>query len=436
MRLPAVVTALVDAAVDAVAVVDPELRLLHFNRTYARLAGIRERDLRARPFAAMCHQHFGLESCKDQQCAALRALKSHKPVRIDEVSGKGGELRLIVSAIPLEDERGVPYAVMEVYRDVTAESRMQVSYRALLERERQRNELLQEEVRKRTHELEQHVVELRVTRSQLIQSEKMSSLGRLVAGIAHELNNPINFIYGNVEFLEAHVASLLRLLGEAQRLVPEGTARRELEEALEGVDFAFVNEDLTKLLPAIRAGAERAVHIVHGLRTFSHVGTAAFAPCDLRQQIDLALRLVANQAKDRVTVAAEIQPLPLVMCNGPQIGQVVTNLIVNAIDAIPGRGKVIVRASPGPEATVVIEVEDDGCGIPEAAIGKIFEPFFTTKDVGSGTGLGLSISYGIVQAHRGELEVRSELGRGTTFRIVLPIGGAASQSLDPVAEHS
>jgi two-component system NtrC family sensor kinase len=429
MRLPSAVTALVDAGVDAISVVDPSLRLLHFNRTYARLTGLRPRELREAERIAMCHEHFGLASCADGQCASLRALKLGKPLRIDEVAAKNGAARWIVTAIPLEDASGAHYAVVEIYRDVTAESRMQASYHELLDRERRRNEVLQEEVRKRTQELEQHVEALRVTRSQLIQSEKMSSLGRLVAGIAHELNNPINFIYGNVDFLERHAEKLIGLVNEAAELLRAGAAPAALDAALSRARFPFITTDLRKVLPAVRAGAERSVRIIQGLRTFSHIGTGEFVETDLNREVELALQLVRNHERDRIEISVDLQKLPTVRCNGAQIGQVVTNLIVNAIDSISGHGTVRVRTKAIDRGSVAIEVEDDGCGMDEETLGKIFEPFFTTKDVGRGTGLGLSISYGIVQAHHGKLEVESAPGRGTTFRIVLPVGGSPSPEL-------
>ena len=423
MELFPLVKAVVSGAVDATAVVDLDLRLVYFNRMYAELAGMRERELRATSPRGMCHERLGLETCAKGDCIAKRAILRRKAIRVDEVRGKH-DARLIVTAIPLCLESDEVYAVLETYRDVTAESRMQASYRDLLELGRRRAELLEEEVKRRTLQLERSLVQLTETRSQLVQSEKMSSLGQLVAGIAHELNNPINFIYGNVHFLEEYVGALVSLVERLRELPPETRERRVIEKMIEEANLEFIRTDLKKLMPAIRKGTERAAEIIKGLRRFSYSGTGELRECALNDEIEMALELLALHAKGRVTFVRELGPLPLVRCQSTQIGQVVTNLVVNAIDSIANEGTVTIRTRRGSEETVLIEVEDDGCGIPPEAITKIFEPFFSTKEVGRGTGLGLSISYGIVQAHGGSLQAESKVGKGSRFRVVLPLDPA------------
>jgi two-component system NtrC family sensor kinase len=421
-RLPAAIVGIADAAVDAAIVVDRELGVLHVNRAFSKLAGIRPRELRQKQLKGACHSVFGLASCKEPEgCLGLRAQKQNRPLRLDEMSTGDGRLVLIVTAVPLTGEDGKVYGVLETYRDVTAESRLQAHYKQLLDNERRQKEILQEEVKKRTRELSDSLEELRATRVQLIQSEKMSSLGQLVAGIAHELNNPTNFIYGNMDFLEEHVKELLALVDEVLALDLPPEARVQLAELVEKHDVEFVRTDLVKLVRAVRSGAERVATIIRDLRVFSHLGEADFKECDLNQGIETTLNLIASKAKGRVAIVRELGPLPLVTCNGAHVNQVVMNLVANAIDAIPQKGTVTVRTRAAAGDTIVVEVQDDGTGIEPKVIEKIFDPFFTTKEVGKGTGLGLSISFGIVKAHKGTLEVESEPGAGALFRLSIPV---------------
>jgi len=429
MPLPPEIRAVVDAAVDATVVVDLDLYVLHHNPAYAHLAGIRERDLRRGRLRALCHEHFGLETCSDGGCLALRALERRRHIRVDEVRTSQPHQRLVVTALPLFGGASEPYAVMETYRDVTAESRMQANYKELLSRARRHNEVLQEEVARRTAELSHSLEMLRATRSQLIQSEKMSSLGQLVAGIAHELNNPINHIYGNVDFVAERAAALLALVDGVRRLALPPEQRRDLERLEEELDIAYVRSDLAKVLASLQDGSERAATLVRQLRTFSHRGRVDARPFDLNDGIATTLSLVKLQAKGRVRIVRELDHhLPRIQCNGPEINQVVMNLVINAIQAIEGSGTLTVRSRLGDGGTVVVEVEDTGSGMPADVMEKIFDPFFTTKDVGEGTGLGLSISFGIVQAHGGALDVTSELGKGSVFRMTLSIEGSIRRS--------
>jgi signal transduction histidine kinase len=421
MNLPLAVQAVVDAAVDPTVVVDPELGVVRFNRPYLQLTGLRERDLRKRELKAMCHTHFGLELCAAEGgCLASRALKARKPLRMDQVQGLGGALRLVITAVPLSGDDGSPYAVMEVYRDVTAETRMQENYKDLLGRERRQNEILQEEVNKRTLQLQQSLDELKSARTQLIQSEKMSSLGLLVAGIAHELNNPINFIYANVDFLEEHLGTYEKLLREAEWLVSSDPAlKQRLAAKGEELGLSLAREDLPGIVSGMRGGAERVSAIIGDLRVFSHGGTTDYRDYDVNQGITMTLRLVKQEARGRVELVPDLGQVAPLKCNGTQLNQVLMNLVVNAIQAIPEQGTVWVRSRERGEQ-VVVEVQDTGPGIAPEVLEKIFDPFFTTKEVGKGTGLGLSISQRIVAAHQGKLEVETELGRGSTFRVILP----------------
>ena len=256
------------------------------------------------------------------------------------------------------------------------------------------NESLEARVEERTREL-------REIQMQLMQSEKLKSLGQLVAGVAHELNNPIGFVHANLQLLDEYIEKLVRA-----------------EEA--GEDSARVREAITKLLKRSREGTERVKKIVQDLRTFSRMDQADLQSAQLSDEIDRTIALMEPRFKGSIEVVREYQPLPEVRCYPGQLNQVFLNLLMNACDVLEGGGKIIVRTEPM-EFGVRIEFEDTGPGISEAIRSRIFDPFFTTKEVGKGTGLGLSLSHGIIERHGGRLQVVSRPGSGAIFQIELPL---------------
>ena len=290
------------------------------------------------------------------------------------------------------------------------------------------NRRLEEKVRERTRELEEAnremakaYDELKETQFQLIQSEKLASLGQLVAGIAHEIKNPLNFIYGNTGFLQSYVdrlQELVELYESRGRLATED--RTEIEAFKERMNYAFMKEDLATLIANFDEGAKRIHSIIGDLRTFSRIESDDFRPINLHEPIDLALSLLQNEYRGRIEIVREYGSLPKVECHPGRLNQVFMNLLLNACQAIRGNGTITVttRAENG---RVLVAVRDTGEGIDEKDLDRIFEPFFTTKAVGTGTGLGLSISYAIIQQHNGAIRVRSRKGEGTEFVIHLPV---------------
>jgi two-component system, NtrC family, sensor kinase len=417
---------LVDGLSDAAVIVDRELRPLVWNKAYVETVGVRPRRFLSlvEEQRTPCHDLFELECCKSD-CLARRCFSGGRGVRVHELHGKSrhsdaGDKTLIVSAIPLRNGAGEVVAALEIYRDVTAEARVQERFRGLLERERERAETLEQLVQKRTAELERSLEELRATRAQLVQTEKLSSLGQLVAGIAHEINNPINFIYGNLDFLEEYVRSFKRLIEAARVAKLDEADRRRIEELRAEVEYDYIDKDCERLLGSIRSGAERASRIVRDLRTFIHGGRSQMDPVQLTQCVETTLSLITHETKDRITIDRDYGPdLPLVLGNEGQLSQVFMNLLINAVQAINGPGTVTVRLR-AQDAGVLAEVHDTGCGISEEDQLKVFDPFFTTKAVGEGTGLGLSISYSIIDGHGGKISVQSKPGAGATFRVWLP----------------
>jgi signal transduction histidine kinase len=399
--------------VDAAVIIDEQCRVLYRNPSYDAYTGRRPREVAALAVdGTPCHNLFNLEICAES-CLMRRAVKAGKPLRMHEVNarrGDGEELTLIVTATPLGEG-----LTLETYRDVTAESRVQRKYHSLLARERSAKEELERRVSERTEAL-------RRAQDQLVLNEKMSSLGRLVAGIAHELNNPINFVYGNVDFLADYFRNLIQLieLYEAGPVPPELSARAA--ELKKTIDYEFLIKDWERLLKSVRAGAERTAQIVAGLKTFSRPQIGKVEDTDLIAGLETTMNLLAPLLRDRITVRKSYQPVPLVKCRGGQVQQVFMNLITNAAQAAGPGGAIEIDVRRSADG-VCVSVRDDGPGVPLDLVGKIFDPFFTTKDVGEGTGLGLAISQRIVRAHGGRIDLAppDPERRGAEFVVWLPL---------------
>ncbi len=253
--------------------------------------------------------------------------------------------------------------------------------------------------------LVQTVADLRRTQSQLVQSEKMASLGQLVAGVVHELNNPLNFIYNGINPLNESLTELKKTLGEPS---PSGDG-----------GIAGQIDSMEKLASVIREGARRATLIVRDLRTFCRPDESERKVGDLHQGIESTVNLLAHKIKNRIAVVREYGSVPPFEFYPSQFNQVIMNLLSNAIDAIEGQGTITV-ATRREGDDVVFSVADTGKGIPPDVLSHIFEPFFTTKQIGKGMGLGLSITYGIVEKHGGRIDVSSEVGKGTTIVVRIP----------------
>ncbi len=282
------------------------------------------------------------------------------------------------------------------------------------------------ELEEKNQTLQQLYQELKETQTQLIQSEKMASLGQLVAGIAHELNNPISYVYANMKALQEYirvVEDLLTLIHEvSQKGLDETDIKQRLNALQQAHDLNFIRGDIHQIINESLRGSERVREIIRNLRNFSRLDEAEVKEVDLHEGLDSTLMLLNNEIKNRITIHKEYGNIPAVVCHPGHINQVFMNLLLNAIQAIEGKGNLWIRTR-SLEDQVEVEIQDDGKGIPPEVVNKIFDPFFTTKPVGTGTGLGLSITYNIIKTHGGTISVESEVGKGTVFRIRLPVKG-------------
>jgi len=285
--------------------------------------------------------------------------------------------------------------------------------------ERQRNK-----IEESLNDLQKTLDSLKKTQGQLIESEKMASLGHLTAGIAHEINNPINFVSSNVQPLKMSISEIINILNTYRKANSGDDKIQYLEEARnleDKYDLEYLLNEVEMLLNGIFEGAERTKEIVLGLRNFSRVDKYELKKINLKESINSTLLLLRNKYKDRIKIEKEFDTnLNEIECYPGQLNQVLLNILNNAIQAISDKGTISIKTKKV-KNQVNIEISDDGKGIPEEFINNIFDPFYTTKDVGEGTGLGLSISYGIIQQHQGEISVKSEVGSGTTFTITIPI---------------
>jgi len=273
--------------------------------------------------------------------------------------------------------------------------------------------------------------QLQQAQTQLVEAEKMASLGQLTAGIAHEINNPINFVSSNISPLKKDFAELKLLLQKLEK-IPQGANRKavwnDIQQYIDEIDAPYLFDEIQELLEGIEEGALRTKEIVVGLRNFSRLDEGEFKESDVHQGLDNTLTLLNNRLRRKIQIHRQYGDLPLIQCLPGKINQVFMNILTNAIQAIEGEGHIHINTrfdktglSDLNEPTVSIQIKDTGCGMDEQTSKRIFEPFFTTKEVGQGTGLGLSISYGIIEQHRGRIEVQSKKGEGTTFSIYLPV---------------
>lgn len=281
-----------------------------------------------------------------------------------------------------------------------------------------------EELEQQKEELQQTLNFLKETQTQLIQTEKLASVGQLTAGIAHEINNPVNYISAGIGSLEVNLSEIREILDLYNEISAGNVTEKikQIEEVKLRLDYNELIDEIKDLIKSIKAGSERTTEIVKGLRTFSRLDENEIKPADLHEGIDLTLVMLHNKYKHHVEIVKDYGALPMVECFPGKLNQVFMNILSNAIDAIEEKGTIVIKTWQDEQNNkVFISIKDDGIGMSAKHVSDIFNPFFSTKEVGKGTGLGLSISHGIIEQHKGSIKVKSETGEGTEFIISLPV---------------
>lgn len=363
-------------------------------------------------------------------CDRRVMLADHAELGIIEsqLNNEGKQTWLETNKAPLHDVHGRVIGILGTYQDITERKQAELALQEL-------NQKLESQ----TVELAAALDQLRQSQLHLIQREKMSALGNLVAGVAHEINNPVAFLSGNLQPAQDYVRDLFGLLDLYQKIFPN--PGQEIEDEIEAIDLSYLREDLPKTLHSMREGIKRIGSISTSLRTFSRADTEAIVPFNLHEGLDSTLlilkhRLKANEHRPAIEVSTNYYEMPSIKCFPGQLNQVFMNLLANAIDALdesnqgksfseiqlqPNRITVITELSSC-QQWAIVRIQDNGIGMTEATKQKIFENLFTTKGVGEGTGLGLAITRQIiVEKHRGMIEVNSILGQGTEFILKIPV---------------
>jgi len=390
---------------------DRDSRYLGCNTQFAKDAGYPSSD----ELTGKTDFDMGWKDQAELYRADDRAVMESGNPRLDyeepQTTSDGNMIWLRTSKVPLRDRSNRVIGILGVYEDITARKQAEEKLHEYNEKLAATNHQLQD------------------AQNLLLQSEKMSSIGQLAAGVAHEINNPIGYVYSNLGTLEKYVQDAFGMIEQyeqAEGAIGDDAVRARLKATREKLDIEFLKEDLRALMNESKDGITRVKNIVQNLKDFSHVDASdEWHFADLHNGLDSTLNIVNNETKYKANVVREYGDLPEVECLSSQLNQVFMNLLVNAAHAIEERGTITIRTgtirTDRQEDEVWVEIADTGKGIAPEHLKKIFDPFFTTKPIGKGTGLGLSLSYGIIQKHHGRIEVESEPGKGTAFRVWLPV---------------
>jgi PAS domain S-box-containing protein len=416
---------IVDTAREGIWEIGPDTLINFVNASIAEMLGYSEKELLGRPAGDFMFDEDMADHQRIMETCRLGVPESFERRfrRKDGVT-----VWTLVSATPIVNDEHRFMGAIAMLTNITerklAEVELQKSHDELENKVVERTADLQTantSLKAEKARQEELIKKLAEAHNQLLQSEKMASIGQLAAGVAHEINNPVGFVNSNLGTLKKYIDDLLKTLSAYE--ASEGELTLKTREGLlalkQQIDIVYLRGDVGNLLTESMDGMQRVKRIVQDLKDFSHVEESKMQLANLEQGLDSTLNVVWNELKYKTEVVKQYGGIPAIECIPAQLNQVFMNLLMNAVQAIDTHGRITVRT--GQEGNDVwVEVEDTGMGIKPENLDRIFDPFFTTKPVGKGTGLGLSLSYGIVQKHGGHIEVKSEVGKGTIFRVVLP----------------
>jgi PAS domain S-box-containing protein len=361
--------------------------------------------------------------------AVDRSYSSNVPVTLldmEVIRKDGTKLIYETSVSVIRDTEDKPIGFRGISRDVTERRKLEAALKRNQEELIRKNEEIDESrknIQMALDKLEKAHEELKASQLKILQQEKMASIGQLAAGVAHELNNPMSFISSNLGTLGKYINRLsdfIRVQSDVVKNVKDNAALSKVDKKREELKVEYTMEDAKVLLKESIDGSERVKKIVHELNSFSRMDEEEYKKASINECIESAITIVWNELKYKSKLEKNYGTLPLTMCYLRQMNQVFVNLLINAVNAIPDKGIITIKTWHDGNF-IYVGISDTGVGISHKNLARIFEPFFTTKETGKGTGLGLSITYEIIQRHKGEITVKSEEGKGTTFMIKMPV---------------
>lgn len=391
----------IDSMHDALSVIDARTFLLvDVNNAFLAQEKITKEEAIGKTCHAVTHNLPAPCNSDDDPCPLRKTVEqgTHASAEHVHYSETGEKLFVEIDTAPIKNDEGEVIQVVHIARDIT-------------------------ERKKAEEELKNAYTYLQTTQKQIIQQEKMASIGQLAAGVAHEINNPTGFVSSNLGTLGKYMQKLMDYINEQSEVIGSVSSEEvseRLREKRRTLKLDYVLRDVKDLISESLDGTERIKRIVQNLKSFARIDDSEYTLANINECVESTLNIVWNELKYKATVTKDYGTLPPTQCYPQQLNQVFMNLLVNASHAIDKQGEIKIKTWNG-DGTIHISISDTGCGIPETALCKIFEPFFTTKEAGKGTGLGLSISYDIVRKHKGDIVVDSKEGHGSTFTVILPV---------------
>ncbi|MEW6521672.1 MAG: ATP-binding protein [Thermodesulfobacteriota bacterium] len=409
-----------NAASAGMRVIDHNYTVIRVNRNFLKMVGLSQAEV----IGKKCSDTFGGSKCHTPDCPLALISRGAQAVEyeVDKVLADHEHIICSLTAAPFYGPDGQLVGIVEDFKDITlrkkaekelAETYAEAQYLSVTLQEKNR------ELEEGHCNLARAHAELKAAQSQMLQREKMASVGQLAAGVAHEINNPVGFVTCNLATLAKYIDRLTEFIALQDKAV-NSDLRGQLQAARKERKIDYIAGDAKDLIRESLEGTGRVSTIVRGLKSFSRVDEADRQAADINECLDDTLNIVWNELKYKATVMKEFGDIPQTLCNPQQLNQVFMNFLVNAAQAIDKQGEICVRTSCE-NNWILVFIADTGCGIAPENLPRIFEPFFTTKEVGKGTGLGLSIAYDIIKKHGGDITVESEPGRGTTFTVKIPV---------------